>query len=255
MTQQVALAGGRAVAGSAPRRDPLLSGAKVCASAGLALIAASLFCWLLSRASGGGQVPPWLLSSAYWWCLALASLIGFWLAVAGLVLGIAYHLSARRRDRRAPWTQFLVLVTVVALLAAGGSVWLLGQPAYFLGASLPPSHAELDALGPGEFVRAYLTSQNLSVQYWLSDAEGRAFWRAPNSAADVSLLAGVSDLRIAPMRAGTELNDATHRAFSVSYISHAGDAIGNPPGERFVVARLVRSPGGPWRISYLGPGI
>jgi hypothetical protein len=226
--------------GSSPRRDPLLSGAKVCASAGLALIAVSVLCWLLSRASGGGQVPPWLLSSAYWWCLALASLIGFWLAVAGLALGIAYSLSAKRRGQGAPWTQFLVLVSVVALLAAGGSVWLLGQPAYFL----------------GETVRAYLTSQNLSVQYWLSDAGRRASWRTPNSAApDVALLAGVSDLRITPLHAGTEPNDATHRAFGVSYISHAGDAIGNPAGERFVVARLVRSPGGPWRINYLGTGI
>jgi hypothetical protein len=178
--QQVARAGGRTVAGSAPRRDPLLSGAKVCAVAGLALIAVSVLCWLLSRASGGGQVPPWLLSSVYWWGLALASLVGFWLAVAGLVLGIAYYLSARRRGRRAPWTQFLVLVSVVALLAAGGSVWLLGQPAYFLGASLPSSRAELDALSPREAVRAYLTSQNLSAQYWLSDAGRRAVWRAPN---------------------------------------------------------------------------
>jgi hypothetical protein len=104
-------------------------------------------------------------------------------------------------------------------------------------------------------VRAYLTSQNLSAQYWLSDAGGRAFWRAPNSVSDVSLLAGVSDLRITPLRAGREPNDATHRAFSVSYVSHAGDEIGNPAGERFVVARLVKSPGGPWRISYLGSGI
>jgi hypothetical protein len=196
-----------------------------------------------------------MLASAYWWCLALASLIGFWLAVAGLALGIVYHLSARRRGRWAPWTQFLVLVSVVTLLAAAGSVWLFGQPAYFLGASLPPSRAELDALGPGETVRAYLTSQNLSVQYGLTDARGRAFWRAPGSVADVSLLAGVSDLRIAPLRAGTEPNDAIHRAFSVSYISRTGDSIGNPAGERFVVARLVRSPGGLWRISYLGPGI
>ena len=59
-------------------------------------------------------------------------------------------------------------------------------------------------------MRAYLASQNLSAQYWLSDAEGRAFWRAANSVADVSLLAGVSDLRITPPRGQS---DATHRSF------------------------------------------
>jgi hypothetical protein len=255
VTQQAALAGKRVMTGSSPRRDQLLRSAKVCGLAGLALTAVSVLCWLLSRASGGGEVPPWLLSSVYWWCLSLVSLIGFWLAVAGLVLGIAYYLSARRLGQPAPWAQFLVLVSVVALLAAGGSIWLLGQPPYFLAASLPPSHAELDALGPGETVRAYLTSQNLSVQYRLSDAGGRALRRAAHSGVDVSLLPGVSDVRITPLRAGTEPNDAAHRAFGVSYISHAGDAIGDPAGERFVVARLVRSPGGPWRISYLGSGI
>ena len=179
-------------------------------------------------------------------------MVAFWLAVAGLVFGIAWHLVARRRGRRAPWTQFIVLVSVVALLAVSGSVWLLRQPAYFLGASLPPSHASLDALSPRDVVRAYLTSQNLSVEYWLSDAEGRAFWRAPNSVPDVSLLAGVSDLRITPL---PRQSNATRRSFSVSYTSHAEDSVGNPAGQQDVVAEVVRRPGGPWRVSYIGLGL
>jgi hypothetical protein len=251
VTQQVALAGAEAVAEATPRRDWLLWGARVCALAGLALVAVSVLCWLLARGSSGGNVPPWALRQAYWWAIALASLAGFWLAVAGLVLGIAYELAARRRGRRAPWTQFIVLVSVVALLAAGGSAWLLREPAYFLGAPLPPSHAKLDALSPRDVVRTYLTSQNLSVEYWLSDAKGRAFWRGPNSVHDVSLLAGVSDLRITPLPGQS---DASRRSFSVSYATHAGDAIGDPAGQQDFVAEMVRAPGGPWRVSYIGPG-
>jgi hypothetical protein len=252
VTQQVGLAGAETVAEAAPRRDRLLWAARVCAVAGLAFVAVSVLCWGLTRASSGGQLPPWALRQAYWWTISLAGLVGFWLAAAGLVLGIAYAVAARRRSRHTPWGQFTILVSVVALLATGGSAWLLRQPAYFLGASLPQTHATLDALSPRDVVRAYLTSQDLSVEYWLSDAEGRALWREPNSEQDLNLLAGVSDLRITPLPGQS---DAARRSFSVSYVTRAGEMIGTPAGPRDFVAVLVRPPGASWRVSDIGPGL
>jgi hypothetical protein len=254
MTQQVVLH--RSV--SAPpsgRRDSLSGIARLCSVAGLALCAVSVLGWLLTRASGGAEVPAWLLWSGYWWFLALASLLGVWLAVAGIVLGIAYTLVEKRRGRCAPWAPFITLVGLIALAATSCSLVLAHQPAYFLAAGLPASHSRLDALNARDTARAYLTSQNLSVQYWLSDADGRDFWRASDAVPDLSLLAGASDVRITPLHGASEPNDATHRSFSVSYVSHAANGVGEPPGPQVETMNLVRMPGGPWRVSYLGLGI
>jgi hypothetical protein len=235
------------------RRDRTVEAAKVCVVSGLALCAISVLGWLFARVSDGDPAPL-LLWSGYWWCLALAGLLGFWLAGAGLVLGITAHLIAKRRGQRSTWTEFILLVGVIPIAATPASVWLAHQPAYFLGATLPPSHGRLDAMDARTVARAYLTAQNVSVEYWLSDAKGRAVWHESGTA-DLSLLAGVSSLSISPLRGSGDPNDATHRRFHVRYVSRASDSAGNPPGPQDETMMLVRRPGGPWRVNYLGDGL
>jgi hypothetical protein len=50
-------------------------------------------------------------------------------------------------------------------------------------------------------------------------------------------------------------SDVTHLNFNVAYTSRAPNNIGEPPGAQQVVVDLVRKPGGPWRVSYVGDGM
>jgi hypothetical protein len=201
-----------------------------------------------------------LLSRQWWQFVQFAGLIGFWLAVAAAGMGLLALLAATRTGEPRFRAVGVIVLSAIALGFAGLGVWLCQQPAYFLSGSWqpPPTTAELDALSPEAVVRTYFTARNLSVEYWLSDDAGRAFYHEPNAVPDLSLLAGVSDLHIEPLNVANDAtfrNDATHRSFSVRYTSHASDNVGNPPGPQQVVVTLVRRPGGPWRVSYWGLGV
>ena len=224
------------------------------ATVGFCLCIASLFTGLGPRLVGP---VPFFTVTWEWWAIARATgFVGIWTALGGLVVAIAFDLQGRRITRPDPGVGVALVLCGVALALSGIAIGLLHQPPYFLRSPLEPTAGQLNALAPEAVVRAYCDSQDLWVQYWLSDSDGRAFWTGANCVPDLSLLSGASGLRV-----GTHTddpsnpNDATHRSFWVSYTSHAPDSVGDPPGPQWDLVNLVRTSGGPWRVSYMGDGI
>lgn len=246
---------GRAVTTAAPRRVWLGTLALMLAILGALLCVGALAAVLAPRLWAGAGLPSVLLSPDWLPLAWLSSLAGVVPAVAGLAVGIAglLGLVRTRTGERSGRCRAAVVLGLLALVAAGVAQLLLTQSPYSLyGLRQPASATRLDALGAAEVVRTYLTSGDLSVQYWLRDAEGRLYWHQSNAGMNPSLGTPASDVRISPLRDTSRRDDATHRAFRVSFTTHAPNGLGEPPGHQSGAALLTRESGGSWRISYLG---
>ena len=201
----------------------------------------------------GGSTGLYAVWWPWWQVIRIAGFVGFWLACISVALGFGALLAAIRKDTP-KWRGLVTIVlSAMALGVTGLGIWLVHEPPYFLHGLREPPTAQLDALSPEAVVRTYFTSQDLSVEYRLEDAAGRQVWSEPNAVPDLSLLPGVDDLRISPAKG--EPPDATRLSFNVAYTSRAPNNIGEPPGAQQVVVNLVRKPGGPWRVAYVGDGM
>ena len=211
--------------------------------------------YLCLAAVGNTAMQMDYVAPAWWQFIRIAGFAGFWLACLGALLGAAMLLAAIRRGSR----KWLGMLAVGFSLAALGVVALgVGRfhvPPYWLQDPREPSTAQLNALSPKSVVRAYYTSQDLSVQYRLSDTVGRAAMTEPHDylPGELYLLAGVDDLRIRPLR-GPHATNATHRSFEVTFTSRAPDVTDAPSPAQQIVVDLVRKPRGSWRVSY-DPGL
>jgi len=221
---------------------------------GFSLCCISILSWLAMRASAGGQAPSILLWGVFWWVVRVTGFAGAWCALIALVLGMGSYLARRRRGEPSPWMPFVAALGLLALAFTVASVLLAHEPAYFAQGPLRPTTSQLDSLGPRDVVRAYLTSQDLAVQYSLEDAGGRASWHGGGGVPEWSLMGGATDLRITLARDKAHRDDATHRSFQVSYVTHISDNVGDPPGPQAGVINVVRAPGGQWRITDLSYG-
>jgi hypothetical protein len=200
---------------------------------------------------------PLVMFSDNWPLVCLvAGFIGVWPALVGFGLGLAVVLWARHKGKRNRRGAGAIALGAAALALIGLGLLLFVQPPYVAYGLHEPSAAEqakLDGLAPEAVVRTYFESRDLSTEYWLEDDAGREFWHA-NNGSDWSLLAGVDRLRITPVDDKWHPSDATHRNYGVSYSSRVVDSIGDPPGRYYVLVEVKHTPGGPWRITSIGPG-
>ena len=226
-----------ATVAASPRRWP-----------GIAVLMAAAVAFALCLAAIVNLRVPLSHSAAWWQFARLAGLLGFWLACVAAASGVALLLVAVRHGETR-WPGLLATgLGVAALAVVAWGVWQTRLPAYWLQDPREPTTAQLDSLGPAAVVRAYLTSQDLSVQYRLSDTAQQAAMNDPDTVQDLSLLAGVDRLRVSAL----PTKAADRRSYSVTYVSRTPDAAGAKPGEQSVTVDLAREPGGPWRVSYWG---
>jgi len=209
------------------------------------------------RLWAGNGLPVALLSDGWMVYTAFSLVVGVPPAALGFALGLA-GLLGLIQPRAGHCSRRCLAALVMGLLSLGAVGVLLlppSQSAYAqYGLRQPQAASQLEQLSPEQVVRTYLTSGDLSVQYWLRDAEGRHAWHEPNVVPNLVLAKPAGDVSVRPLGDRSQSDDATHRSFRVDYTTQVG-VRGEPPGPQTGVALLVREPGGPWRISYLGSGM
>ncbi len=245
MTEQVAVVPGAPDHVGRPSRLGLIVAVSGCA------VSAVLVLTLLTPLAVPLRDLPGFMLRADWQTVQLfGGLIGAGLALIGLVAGIAALLAPARSGVRRPG--FVTLTLSIAALALAVFAWWFAQQSPYVRYGLKQlpvaERARLDALGPEAVARIYFASRDPSVTYWLDDAAGRRSWHDAQTDPTLSeffppwgLLAGFSDLTVAPLTDGDHPATDTRRSFRVGYTRPGEDR-----SEWYVV--LARQLGQPWRV-------
>ena len=196
------------------------------------------------------SLPGFMLHANWQIAQQLAALVGAGLALVGLIAGLAALVGAGRGGARGRGVVTLAL-GIVALALAVFAWWFAQQSPYMrYGLKQLPAveRTRLDALGPEAVARTYFASRDPSVTYWLDDAAGRRSWHDAQTDPALNeffppwgLLAGFTDLTVAPLTDLDHPATDTQRSFRVGYVRP-----GESRSEWYVV--LARQPDGPWRV-------
>lgn len=211
--------------------------------------AALLVAQMVQLVLPGRYLPVFMLTEQWQCLLTYAVLCSLILAVIGLAGGVLAAVVSRHAGIRRLGG---LALSVAGIAVVGVAAWLFFQPPFVRYGMKEPHPAErtrLDKLAPESVVRNFYDGRDLSLQYWLLCGDYRRWWHdsdfdpALEYNMGLSLLRGVDDLAVVPLKDRRHPWDESQRSYDVTFTERFRGGTAN------VTVRLARSPGGPWRIT------